>query len=110
MPQQTAQRGNSSGNNNRFSETQMVPGEPTNAPVVNKTLPAPPGTANNATPPQSDTSPTLAPFDQRVVKFLQGIIEWSYLLLLLLLLLFLAYKLWRWTQERNEQKQRPGRK
>jgi len=46
---------------------------------------------------------TISPFDLELVKFLQDVFRWTYLLLLLLLLLYLAYRTWRWLNQRNAQ-------
>jgi len=44
---------------------------------------------------------TMSPFDRELAAVLRDVILGTYLLLLLLLLLFVAYRIWRWHQERE---------
>jgi len=51
--------------------------------------------------PAQDQTNALSTFDEHLVKRLQPIIEWGYLLLLLLLLLALSFELWRRSRQRK---------
>jgi prepilin-type processing-associated H-X9-DG protein/prepilin-type N-terminal cleavage/methylation domain-containing protein len=86
-------------------QTQPAPAELPNPPpsTPSQTAATAPGPGGVGAPVSGPSDLTMSPFDRRLARLLQHLIEWSYLLLLLLLLLFVAYRVWRWIEEKKEQ-------
>jgi prepilin-type processing-associated H-X9-DG protein len=98
--------GIASGSNRHFNQNQTPPAGPDSpSSATPSPAPIPPSASSSGAAASADTDWMMSPFNRRLARFLQHLIEWTYLLLLLLLLLYLAYKLWRWWQQRKEQKQ-----
>jgi len=94
------------GGSRPFYKNQTAPTGPESPSAANQSsVPIPSSASSGGAAAPDDTDLMMSPFNRRIARFLQHLIEWSYLLLLLLLLLYLAYKLWRWWQKRREQMQ-----
>jgi len=103
--QLAAPPGTSSASRNNFNKTLAAPDGPQGSPVTTQNASAVPGGQGGGAISSDDADWMMSPFDRQLARFLQHLIEWSYLLLLLLFLLFLACKLWRRWEKWKEQKQ-----
>jgi hypothetical protein len=102
-PKMVAQPPSSLGSRKNITKTYSAPDDAQIPPATTGMVPA---GSNERAIASDDSNRFMSPLNRHVAKFLQHFFFWDYLLLLLLLLLYLAYKLWRWLQKREKQRQK----
>jgi prepilin-type N-terminal cleavage/methylation domain-containing protein/prepilin-type processing-associated H-X9-DG protein len=99
--------GMANGDNKSFYKNQTTPTGTENPIAASQSsVPVPSSASSGGAITSDDLDLLMSPANRHLARFLRHTFFWGYFLLLLLLLLYLAYKLWRWAERKEAQRQK----